>query len=239
MPVEYDEELIEELKRAFAPLINPVKLLFFTDPESECEHCDDIRSILNLLASVSDKVSVRELTRGSIEAKRLDVRMYPAIVVHGVKEYNIRFFGTPAGYEFAALVEDVIDVSRGEPKDLDPRVAAALRDHVVGKTVIKVFVTPSCPYCPLAVRAAHRFAMVSNKIYGDMIEALEFPELADAYGVYTVPKIVIEVDGEDRVGFEGAVPDAYFAAEVLRANGVDPASAGILPARGQRGGLKA
>lgn len=239
MPVEYDEELVEELKKAFASLVNPVKLLFFTDPESECEHCDDIRGILSLLASASDKVSVSELTKGSVEAKRLDVRMYPAIVVHGVREYNIRFFGTPAGYEFAALVEDVIDASRGEPKNLNPRVAAALRDHVAGKTVIKVFVTPTCPYCPLAVRAAHRFAMVNDKIYGDMIEALEFPELADAYGVYAVPKIVIEVDGEDRVEFEGAVPDAYFAAEVLRANGVDPASVGILPARGRRGGLEA
>jgi glutaredoxin-like protein len=236
VPVEYDEELVRELKKAFASLVNPVKLLFFTDPESECEHCDDIRGILSLLASASDKVSVSELTKGSVEAKRLDVRMYPAIVVHGVREYNIRFFGTPAGYEFAALVEDVIDASRGEPKNLNPRVAAALRDHVAGKTVIKVFVTPTCPYCPLAVRAAHRFAMVNDKIYGDMIEALEFPELADAYGVYAVPKIVIEVDGEDRVEFEGAVPDAYFAAEVLRANGVDPASVGVLPARERRGG---
>jgi hypothetical protein len=78
--------------------------------------------------------------------------------------------------------------------------------------------------------------MVNDRIYGDMIEALEFPELADAYGVYAVPKIVIEVDSEDRVEFEGAVPDAYFAAEVLRANGVDPASVGVL-ATGRRGGV--
>lgn len=230
MPVEYDEGLMEELKKAFASLTNPVRLLFFSDPESECVHCDDIRSILNILASASDKVSVREFSKESAEAERLGIQMYPAIVVHGVKEYNIRYFGTPAGYEFAALVEDVIDASRGEPKGLNPRVAAALRDHVTGKTVIKVFVTPTCPYCPLAVRAAHRFAMVNEKIYGDMIEALEFPELADAYGVYAVPKVVIEVDGEDRAEFEGALPDAYFAAEVLKANGFDPASAGILPA---------
>ena len=238
MPIEYDEELVEELRKTLASLENPVKLLFFTDPESECEHCDDISSILNLLVSASNKVSVLEFTKDSVEAKRLDIRMYPAIVVHGVREYNIRFFGTPAGYEFAALVEDLIDVSRGEPKNLNPRIATALRERVTRKTLIKVFVTPSCPYCPLAVRTAHRFAMVNEKIYGDMIDALEFPDLANAYNVYAVPKVVIEVDGEDRVEFEGAVPDAYFAAEVLRANGVDPASVGILPARGRRSGLE-
>lgn len=231
MPVEYDESLVEELRRMFQSLTNPVRILFFTDPESECEYCDDIREILGLLTRASDKISVREYSKSSEEAKRLDVRLYPALVIHGVKEYNIRFFGTPAGYEFGALVEDLVDASRGEPKALSPRLAAALRDHVKRKTVIKVFVTPTCPYCPLAVRTAHRFAMVNENIYGDMIEALEFPELADAYGVYAVPKVVIEVDGEDRGEFEGALPDAYFAAEVLKANGVDPASVGVMPSR--------
>ncbi len=227
VPIEYDESLVKELKQALNAMTNPARLLFFYDPSSECEHCDDIRDILRLLTLASDKVKVVELTKDSAEARRLDVQMFPAIVVHGVEEYNVRFFGTPAGYEFGALVEDIIDVSRGQPSKLSPRLSDALRKHVVRRTRIKVFVTPTCPYCPLAVRTAHRFAMVNRLIFGDMIEALEFPELAEAYGVYAVPKIVIEVDGEDRVEFEGAAPDAYFASEVLRANGVDPSSAGI------------
>ena len=42
---------------------------------------------------------------------------------------------------------------------------------------IQVFVTPTCPYCPQAVRLAHQFALESDQIRGDMIEATEFPEL--------------------------------------------------------------
>ena len=84
-----------------------------------------------------------------------------------------------------------------------------------------IFVTPTCPYCPLAVRAAHRFAMVNKNIYGDMIEALEFSDLADRYSVYAVPKNVIQIDGEDKLEFEGAAPDPYIVAQILQAYGVE------------------
>ncbi|MEM0042884.1 MAG: thioredoxin family protein [Thermofilaceae archaeon] len=227
MPVEYDAELVNELRQALSGLINPVKLLFFRNTKEECEHCDDIREILSLLEKASDKIKVVELTESSKEASRLEVSLFPAIVVHGVEEYNIRFFGTPAGYEFGALVEDVIDASRGEPRNLSPQLADAIRRYVTRKTRIKVFVTPTCPYCPAAVRAAHRYAMVNRMIYGDMIEALEFAELADAHRVYAVPKVVIEVDGENMSEFEGAAPDSYFVAEILKANGIDPGSVGL------------
>lgn len=227
MPIEYDAELVNELRQALSGMGNPVKLLFFQNTKEACEHCDDIREILGLLEKASDKIKVMELTESSEEASRFEIPLYPAIVVHGVEEYNIRFFGMPAGYEFGALVEDVIDASRGEPKNLSPQLADALRKHVTRKTRIKVFVTPTCPYCPTAVRAAHRYAMVNRMIYGDMIEALEFSELADEYGVYAVPKVVIEVEGGERSEFEGAAPDTYFVAEILKANGVDPGIAGI------------
>ena len=46
-----------------------------------------------------------------------------------------------------------------------------------------------------------------------MVEATEFPELAERYSVYAVPKVVIN----DAVSFEGALPEHLFALYVLRA----------------------
>lgn len=46
-----------------------------------------------------------------------------------------------------------------------------------------------------------------------MIEATEFPELARKYGVYGVPKTVINETGE----LEGAVPEQAFLQAVLQA----------------------
>ena len=54
---------------------------------------------------------------------------------------------------------------------------------------------------------AHRFALVNQNLTADVIEAVEFPELAKRYGVMAVPKTIIN----DRVEFEGAIPEREFA----------------------------
>ena len=60
---------------------------------------------------------------------------------------------------------------------------------------------------------AYRTALASPRIRASAIEATEFPELARAYRVMGVPKVVIN----DRVQFEGAVPEPDFLGAVLQA----------------------
>jgi predicted DsbA family dithiol-disulfide isomerase len=68
------------------------------------------------------------------------------------------------------------------------------------------------------VRLAQHMAVASDKVTAVAIEANEFPDLSHAYRVSAVPKIVIN----DRVEFEGALPEPQFLDAVLRA--VAPAS---------------
>jgi hypothetical protein len=56
-------------------------------------------------------------------------------------------------------------------------------------------------------------AVASDRVRATAIEATEFPELSRAYRVQAVPKIVIN----DRVQFEGALPEPQFLEAVLRA----------------------
>ena len=56
-------------------------------------------------------------------------------------------------------------------------------------------------------------AVASERVTATAIEATEFPELSRAYRVMAVPKIVIN----DRVEFEGALPEPQFLEAVLRA----------------------
>lgn len=56
-------------------------------------------------------------------------------------------------------------------------------------------------------------AMENPKVRADVIEASEFPHLVQRYRVMGVPKTVIN----ERVEFAGAVPEARFLAEVLKA----------------------
>jgi predicted DsbA family dithiol-disulfide isomerase len=63
------------------------------------------------------------------------------------------------------------------------------------------------------VRLAQHMAVASTRVTAECIEATQFPELSQRYRVMAVPKIVIN----DRVEFEGALPEAQFLSAVLQA----------------------
>ena len=63
------------------------------------------------------------------------------------------------------------------------------------------------------MRLAQHMAVASDRVSSTTIEATEFPDLSRAYRVMAVPKIVIN----DRVEFEGALPEPEFLEAVLRA----------------------
>jgi predicted DsbA family dithiol-disulfide isomerase len=56
-------------------------------------------------------------------------------------------------------------------------------------------------------------SVASDRVRSTVIEATEFPELSRAYQVMGVPKVVIN----DRVQFEGALPEHDFLSAVLQA----------------------
>jgi predicted DsbA family dithiol-disulfide isomerase len=56
-------------------------------------------------------------------------------------------------------------------------------------------------------------AVASERVRATAIEATEFPELSRTYQVRAVPKVVIN----DRLEFEGALPEKDFLAAVLQA----------------------
>jgi hypothetical protein len=60
-------------------------------------------------------------------------------------------------------------------------------------------------------------AVASERVRSTTIEATEFPDLSRAYQVMAVPKVVIN----DRVEFEGALPEPEFLSAVLRASASD------------------
>ena len=63
------------------------------------------------------------------------------------------------------------------------------------------------------MRLAHRFAMENDLITADCIESTEFPNLAQRYRVYAVPKTVIN----EGASIEGALPEEFFLDGILKA----------------------
>lgn len=202
------------IRERFAELKNPVRLQFFESSLS-CPTCPEIQQLLEELCSLSDLLSVQTFNLYADEArvKEANIDKVPAIVVtdDAEKDYGIRFFGAPSGYEFATLLEDIRMVSNGD-SGLQPSTRDALKS--LDKALdLAVFVTPTCPYCPAAVHLAHQFAFESPLIVGNMVEATEFPEWANQFNVYGVPKTIM--NQTESLSVEGAVSEQALLEQII------------------------
>jgi glutaredoxin-like protein len=209
-----DEKLKTELQKQLSVLTKNVKIVFFTQ-ELECQFCKETRSILSELTEVSDKLSleVKNFVIDKSDAEKYGVDKIPATVLldENGKDYGIKFFGIPSGYEFASLLEDIKMLgtgSTGLPADLENDIK-----KIDQEIHMQVFVTPTCPYCPQAVVTAHKFSYLNDKIKGDMVEATEFPHLSNKYNVRGVPRTVIN----ENTFIEGAAPEQMVLDKVKEA----------------------
>jgi len=222
-------------------LVEDVELLMFTRGRSgllasggqDGHSSEETRELLEVLVGLSDRLhlTTRDVDAEPTAATLYNVTAVPTVIVRRratateVPEAapdgrtseadpvgaNVRFLGLPSGYEFSTLVADVVDISKRRT-DLSAEALAAVR-AIETPVDIKVFVTPTCPYCPRAARVAHQLAMENPLILADVIEANEFQELSERYGVQSVPKTVIN----GRVEFVGSLPEAKVLEALNRA----------------------
>ena len=200
------------LKKQFEKLTGDVELIVFTQ-ENECQFCKDTKEVVLEVASLSPKIKTKvyDFVINGDEDIKYNIKKIPAIAIVGKTDYGVRYYGVPAGYEFAAFVEDIIDVSRGATS-LPDGIKAKLAE--IKKPVhIQVFVSPTCPYCPKAARIAHQFAIENEFIRSDVIEMTEFPYLVQRYAIMSTPHIVINED----TSFLGAQPPEVFIEQIAMA----------------------
>jgi len=206
-----DNETAGEIRKILDALPGEVKLVFFKE-NLTCQTCPQVEELLKELSALSGKIKLEIYNKYVDEAKAAEYSpaQVPALFVEGPKSgKRAVFYGLPAGYEFVSLME-AIKGSAAEAVDLQPETLEKLKE-VKNKVNIKVFVTTTCPYCPAAVVMAHKFAMASENITGEMIESNEFPKLSQKYEVSGVPKIVVN----DKVHLTGAQPESAFLSAVI------------------------
>jgi glutaredoxin-like protein len=211
----------EHLRNEFVGLQRPVKLVVFTQ-EFECQYCRETRQIAEEVADLSDQISIEvyDLVEDKEIAEQYNIDKIPATIVmvggdevpaSAGKDYGIRYYGIPSGYEFSSLIHDILMVGAD-----DVEVAAETAEWLeqLSEPVhFQVFVTPTCPYCPQAVLLAHKMAMASEYVTADMVEATEFPHLSMKYNVMGVPRTVIN----ENTHIEGAVPEHMLLAKMKEA----------------------
>src|SRR5665811_361753 len=185
-----DKEIIQ---KKFVGLTNDVEFIVFTQ-ELECQFCKETRELAVDLGTLSSKIKVKiyDFVKNGDEVMEYKIKRIPAIAIVGKLDFGIRYYGVPAGYELATMIDTIIDVSKGTttlPEAIKKKLAEIKKD-----VHLQVFVSPTCPYCPKAARIAQQFAIENENIRSDVIEMMEFPHLVQKYSVMSVPHIVINED---------------------------------------------
>ena len=110
------DEVAGDLKKAFEKLKDPVRLAVFSqalaDPESE-----QVKRLVEELAGIDPRITAEpyNFVLDTEKVAELSIQRIPAIAVLGAtKDYGIRMYGLPSGYEFGALIEAIVDVSSGD-----------------------------------------------------------------------------------------------------------------------------
>jgi len=209
IPEEHKAHLKNELDEK---LENPVKIVMFTQ-EIECQFCAQTRQLISEVAGLNGKITIEvyDFVADAEKAKQYGINKVPALAIQGEKDYGIRIYGLPFGYELQTLLVAIINVSKGRT-DLSEEIKKQLRE-IKTPVQIQVFVTLTCPYCPIVAGIAHKFAIENGLIRADVIDASEFPHLGLKYNVMGVPKTVIN----EKIEFVGVLPEDLFLEHVLLA----------------------
>lgn len=128
-------------------LQRPVTVVLFHEEQTpgEDEAVGAVRSLFNELAPLANgKLQLKEyhLQQDAAVAAQFDVHEAPVLAFLDAdgKDQHFRFWGVPMGYEFSSLLEDLVDVSKGETR-LSTQGREAIR-AIEEDVEILVFSTP-------------------------------------------------------------------------------------------------
>ena len=147
MPTLLNEEVQGQIRDAFKDLKEPVQVLFFGTKE-ECQFCEETLQLVTEVTNLSDllDVSVFDVDEDKAVAENYNVELTPSLVIAGEGDdgpidFGIRYAGIPSGYEFSALIQDLLMVS-GRDSGLQKNTRDFLAE-LTEPVHLRVFATPT------------------------------------------------------------------------------------------------
>lgn len=203
------QEAQEQLRRFFQAMPREIPLLLFCDPGKNEPFAEGARQVIRAIREVTDKVSLREYALGHELAKKWEATASPTLVFAD-ESLQIRWLGAPVGHEVQSFMEALAIIGFRETGFSEP--AAKTMAKLEESRETKVFVSPSCPYCPQVVVNAVRAAVARPELVSlQIIDIQANPDLADQYNAHSVPQAF----ANDKLIGLGAQPEELFVASLL------------------------
>ncbi|MCP4629593.1 MAG: FAD-dependent oxidoreductase [bacterium] len=177
---------LNQLKATFEQMPNDVMLYLFTAEGHEDAFTQANRQVIRAFRELSDKITLREYDLNHEMAKKYNITSSPTLLI-APERYSIRWLGAPMGEEARTLLETLILVGLGQSHLSDQSLNVTKK--IDSPRNIKVFVSPTCPYCPQeAVNAVKAAVEMPEYVSLEIIDIQSEPEIAGQYAAQSVPQ---------------------------------------------------
>jgi thioredoxin reductase (NADPH) len=209
-PATGEAQVRERLRAVFDQFTSTVDLILFAAPGVDETFARAARTTIRELADLTDKITVREFDLDHDLARKWNVEHSPTLLLSPEK-YDIRWLGAPVGEEVQAFVQALTMIGFGE-RDLSDQ-AALILDRIDSPRRVKVFVSPTCPYCPAQIVNALAAAVTRPELISlQVIDVQANRDLAEKYEAYSTPMTL----ANERLIGQGAQTRELFLASLKR-----------------------
>jgi len=195
---------LKQLKATFEQLPNDITLYLFTAKGKEDTFTHGNRQVIRAFRELSARITLREYDLDSEQARKYNITRSPTLLI-APERYYIRWLGAPLGEEARTFLEILILVGLGKSHLSDQSLNVIKK--IDSPRNIKVFVSPTCPYCPQqAINAVKAAIEMPETISLEIIDIQSEPELALQYAAQSVPQAF----ANDVLIGQGAQPEEVF-----------------------------
>ena len=195
---------LNQLKATFEQLPNDIMLYLFTAKGHEDAFTHANRQVIRAFRELSARITLREFDLDHELAGKYNITSSPTLLI-APDNYSIRWLGAPMGEEARTLLETLILVGLGQSHLSDQSLNVIKK--IDSARNIKVFVSPTCPYCPQqAVNAVKAAVELPEYVSLEIIDIQSEPELATQYAAQSVPQAF----ANDVLIGQGAQPEEVF-----------------------------
>ncbi len=179
-------DIENQLREAFKALPHDIPVYLFTEKKKNDVMNQAAADMARIFQKLSDKIRLQEFDLGHPEAKKRNISTYPTFVFDP-ERYSIRYLGVPFGEEARTFL-GVLFLVGTRTTGLTENSLKVLK-KIDYPRAVKVFVSPTCPYCPDQALNAARAAIEAPELISlEIVDIQANPELANRYSAFSVPQ---------------------------------------------------
>ena len=205
-----EQAFLKQLRQTFDRMPREIPLYLFVSPGQDDVFVQASRQIIRAFRELTPKISVKEYSLGHELATQWGVDSSPTLLIDP-DHYNIRWLGAPMGEEGRSFLEAMILIGMGKSGMSDQSLGVV--KQIDTPRHLKVFVSPTCPYCPQQVVNGLRAAIEQpDHISLEVIDIQSRPDLAEKYEAHSVPQAY----ANDVLIGQGAQQEEVFMSSLLK-----------------------